>query len=221
VRALHLGGGGYTIPRYLEATRPGSQSHVLEIDPGVSAIAEKRLGLVLGRGITTDARDGRVGLTREVSGSRDVVIGDAFGGVAVPWHLATRESVRQVARVLTRDGIYAANVIDHPPLSFVRAEVATIAAEFGHVAIAATAETFTGTDGGNLVVLASHAPLPVERIAAGLRERVPEWTLLAGAEQIAAFVGDARVLTDDFAPVDQLLTPYPPAASSRVGSASD
>jgi spermidine synthase len=142
VRALHLGGGGYTIPRYLDATRPGSRSHVFEIDPGVSALAETRLGLVLGLGITTEARDARIGLTREASGSRDVVVGDAFGGVAVPWHLTTREAVRQVGRVLTEDGVYAVNVIDHPPLSFARAEVATIAAEFGHVAIAATRETF-------------------------------------------------------------------------------
>ena len=35
IDAVHLGGGGFTIPRYLAATRPGSDSLVLELDPGV------------------------------------------------------------------------------------------------------------------------------------------------------------------------------------------
>jgi hypothetical protein len=57
-------------------------------------------------------------------------------------------------------------------------------------------------DGGNLVVVASDAPLP-------------RWALDAAAarrdERLAdgpSFAGGARVLTDDDAPVDQLLTPY-------------
>jgi hypothetical protein len=33
------------------------------------------------------------------------------------------------------------------------------------------------------------------------------WQVAEGAE-LTAFIGDADVLTDDFAPVDQLLTPY-------------
>jgi hypothetical protein len=33
------------------------------------------------------------------------------------------------------------------------------------------------------------------------------WQVAEGAE-LDAFIGDAQVLTDDHAPVDQLLTPY-------------
>ena len=33
--ALHIGGGGFTLPRYLAATNPGTRSTVLEIDPTV------------------------------------------------------------------------------------------------------------------------------------------------------------------------------------------
>ena len=33
------------------------------------------------------------------------------------------------------------------------------------------------------------------------------WRVIEGAE-LEAWVGDVPVLTDDFAPVDQLLTPY-------------
>jgi spermidine synthase len=219
VRALHLGGGGFTLPRYLEATRPGTSSHVLEIDPGVTELAQERLDLVLGNGITAAALDARIGLRREPSGGRDVVVGDAFGGVAVPWHLTTRETVRDVARVLGAGGLYAVNVIDYPPLGFARAEITTIAAEFAHVAVVATPETLTREGGGNIVILASQAPIPVDALRARLGTQVAGWDLLDGAQRVRDFVGAARVLTDDFAPVDQLLTPYPPPPASAAASA--
>ena len=44
-----------------------------------------------------------------------------------------------------------------------------------------------------------------ENVAVGVAERHGH---LAGGAELDAFVGDAAVLTDDFAPVDQLLTPY-------------
>ena len=39
---------------------------------------------------------------------------------------------------------------------------------------------------------------------------MPGWEVLEGAD-LATWVGDAPILTDDYAPVDQLLTPYPTA----------
>jgi MFS family permease len=207
VRALHVGGGGITVPRYVAATRPGSDSLVLEIDRGVLDVDADQLGFRAGGGIATRVVDGRIGVADEPAGNRDLVVGDAFGGLAVPWHLTTRELVRDVQRVLADDGLYAVNIIDQPPLAFVRAEVATIAAVFEHVAIVARPDALDRQDGGNFVVLASDRPLPIEAIRANLLERGGELAL-ADAEAARAFAGDARILTDDFAPVDQLLTPY-------------
>jgi len=204
IRALHLGGGGLTLPRYVDARRPGSQNLVLEIDRGVLQVDERKLGLRTGPGIATRVQDARIGIAEEPTGSRDLVVGDAFGGVAVPWHLTTRELVREVRRVLDGDGLYAVNIIDHPPLAFVKAEVATIAAEFPHVAVVARPAALAGEEGGNFVVLASDEPLPEEALRGRLAERAGE---LAVAPSAGEFAGDARVLTDDFAPVDQLLTP--------------
>lgn len=206
VRALHIGGGGLTLPRYLAHTRPGTDSLVLEIDRGVLRIDEDKLGFRPGNGISTRVVDGRIGVADQPAGSRDLVLGDAFGGLAVPWHLTTREVVADIRRVLAADGLYAVNVIDHPPLAFVRAEVATIAAEFAHVAVIATPAALAGETGGNFVVLASDRPLPLDAIRPGLQERDRELRLADGAET-ARFAGDARILTDDFAPVDQLFTP--------------
>ena len=55
--------------------------------------------------------------------------------------------------------------------------------------------------------LASRRELPAVEIAAALSARELAWQVVGGAE-LTAFIGDADVLTDDFAPVDQLLTPY-------------
>ena len=69
------------------------------------------------------------------TGSADLVVGDAFGGRAVPYHLTTREFVEAVRRVLRDDGVYAQNIIDQAPLRFLAADVATLRAVFAHVAV--------------------------------------------------------------------------------------
>jgi len=78
-----------------------------------------------------------------------------------------------------------------------------------YVALATEIDTLTqgAKAGGNLVVIASAGPLEVAAISNRLTERGAEWDVITGAE-LAAWTGDAAVLTDDYAPVDQLLTPY-------------
>ena len=63
-----------------------------------------------------------------------------------------------------------------------------------------------GRDGGNLVVVASDRPLDLAALRTaqgGSRRSVSDRAALE------RFAGSARVLTDDDAPVDQLLTPFP------------
>jgi spermidine synthase len=203
LRVYHIGGGGLTLPRYVERVRPGTSSLVSEIDPGVVKIDNEQFGLENSKGIEVRVEDARLGLGRLADDSRDLVLGDAFGGVSVPWHLTTRETVREIARVLTDEGIYVINLLDYGPLAFARAEVATLAETFDHVALATEVDTLTHGEkaGGNLVVIASNAPLNVAAIAARIAERGPDWDVITGAE-LAAWTGDAAVMTDDYAPVD-------------------
>jgi spermidine synthase len=205
--ALHIGGGGLTLPRYLAEVRPGTESLVLEVDRGVVAIDRDKLELETSDRLRVRVTDGRVGLADEPPGQRDLVVGDAFSGLSVPWQLTTREAVGLIDAVLADGGIYAVNLIDHPPLDFVRAELATLRAVFPHVLLLARAPVLAGEDGGNLVAVASRSPLPVDRIATRLRDHALAWQVADGA-RLDEFVGDARLLTDDFAPVDQLLAPY-------------
>jgi len=205
VSALHVGAGGLTLPRYLAATRPGSVSRVLEIDGGVIALDRAQLRLRSVPRLEVDVGDARVRLTREPGGGRDLVVGDAFGGLAVPWHLTTRQVVEDVRRSLRPDGVYAVNVIDFPPDRFARAETATIAAVLPQVAVAADPDAVAGRAGGNFVVIASASPLPLAALRARLAVRGTPVTVAAG-DDVGRFAAGSPVLTDDYAPVDQLIT---------------
>ncbi|MBA3367884.1 MAG: fused MFS/spermidine synthase, partial [Geodermatophilaceae bacterium] len=205
---LHIGGGGMTLPRYLLNTRPGGVNTVVELDPGVVALDRERLGLPAVDELQVTVGDGRVGLAQAPSDRSDVVVGDAFGGVAVPWHLTTREAVAEVSRALVPGGLYALNVIDHDPLDFARAEIATVASIFEHLVVISPTGDLSGARGGNIVVLASDKPLDRVAIGAGLLDRATPMSMVR-QPQLDDFLGlDPLILTDDFAPVDQLLTPY-------------
>ncbi|MEA2320416.1 MAG: hypothetical protein QOF29_1937 [bacterium] len=201
--AVFVGGGGFTLPRYVRATRPGSRSRVLEVDAALVDLVRRRLGLRTGPGLRVHTGDARVTLRGEPAASADLVVGDAFGNLSVPWHLATVEFARDIRRVLRPDGLYALNVIDHEPLGLVRAVSATLLRVFGDVALVAEPGAGGRPGGGNLVLLASEAPLAshVGSPARGARA----WDRAA----VARFAAGADVLRDDDAPADQLLTPRP------------
>ncbi|MEV7014892.1 fused MFS/spermidine synthase [Streptomyces sp. NPDC093991] len=215
--AHHLGGGGLTLPRYLAATRPGTRSAVSEIDDGVVRIDHERLGLRPQPGIDVRTEDGRLGLKRLDADALDLVVGDAFGGVSVPWHLTTVEALTEVRRVLARDGLYVVNLIDHGEQAFAKAELATLREVFDHVALLGEPVDIglarTGTPaGGNLVAVASDRPVDLAAVQKALDARRTGWRTATG-DTLTAWTADAPVLTDDYAPVDQLLQPY--AAQSR------
>lgn len=211
----HIGGAGMSLPRYLRATRPGTQSTVLELDPLMTEIAERDMGWDPGPDVEMVFGDARLGLDEVEPASQDLVIGDAFGGVSVPWHLTTVEFVDDIRSRLRPGGVYALNMIDYPDLGFARAELATMAAVFDHVAVLAPQERLRGTAGGNFIMVASDEPLAVEAMLERNATRGDDedalWTTGSSVPGLALedFILDAEVLTDDHAPVDQLLTPYP------------
>ena len=138
----------------------------------------------------------------------DLVVGDAFGGLAVPWHLTTTEFLGEVQRVLRPGGMYVMNLIDYPPLGFVRAEAATA----GRLLRPRGRHRHAHDAGGRE---RRERRARRERGAAGrgrghgpdrdLGRRIATTGILADPAEVDAFIGDAPILTDDFAPVDQLL----------------
>jgi SAM-dependent methyltransferase len=204
---LHIGGGGFTFPRYIEALHPEARQTVLELDPRIYEIAQSELGYVPRDRIDVRLGDARQSIRALASDAFDIVIGDAFGGLAVPWHLTTREMLDEIARVLRPGGAYVVNIIDYPPLRFVRAEAATAATVFSHVAVIASRGTIAGEGGGNLVLVASDTPLDTSAVEGAIATWGEGETtaVVAAPDEVKAFIGPSFTLTDDFAPVDQLL----------------
>ncbi|MEE8478277.1 MAG: fused MFS/spermidine synthase, partial [Gemmatimonadales bacterium] len=75
-RALFLGGGGYTMPKYLEEAYPQSVLEVVEIDPEVTQIALDYFGLRSDTRISIYHEDARMAVPRLAPGQYDLIIGD-------------------------------------------------------------------------------------------------------------------------------------------------
>jgi hypothetical protein len=200
LHGVFLGGAGFTLPRYLLATRHGSRARVHEVDGELVELARERLGLKTGRDLRVVEGDARVTLAREATASADLLVGDAFGSRAIPWHLSTVEFAREIRRVLRPRGVYALNLIDQPPLALARAEVATLRAVFADVALVALPSTAGRPSGGNLVLLASEATLPGDVRPASRGARTYDRRV------VERFAAGAEPLRDLDAPADQLLS---------------
>ena len=116
IDVVSIGGGGFTLPRYLDATRPGSEQKVLEIDSMLVDIGREDLGFEDEALVVVD--DARRSLHLVEPGSLDLVVGDAFSGLSVPWHLTTVEFVEEISARLRPDGVYTVNVIDYDDARF-------------------------------------------------------------------------------------------------------
>jgi len=204
VDSLSIGGGGFTFPRYIAATHPGGTNTVLELDPGIVDIGVDELGLDP-TSLNIRTGDARITLRQIPERSFDVVVGDAFGGPAVPWHLTTKEFAEEISARLRPGGFYLLNLIDYPPLDFARAETATLATVFDHVVVIAPTDYLAGERGGNFVLVGSSSQIDLDRLEEELEVRASTSHPIASS-QVSSFVGEQGVLTDDYAPVDQLIT---------------
>ena len=205
IDAVHLGGGALTLARYLAVTRPGSRQRVVELDERLTALVRTHLPLPRGARVRVRGADARAGLAALPPGSADVVVSDVFAGARTPAHLTTVEYATEARRVLRPDGLLTANVADGPPLRFARGQVATLRAVFRHVCLLAEPGTLRGRRFGNLVAVASDAPLPVD----GLTRRCagdPMPARVVAGDDLDRFAGTAQPVHD----VDAAPSPEPP-----------
>ncbi|GAT72115.1 spermidine synthase [Microbacterium sp. HM58-2] len=208
--AVHLGAGALTIPRYIEATRPGSRQQVIELEGPLAALVREHLPLPRGASIRIrigDAREGVHRLPAAIAGSCDLVVSDVYSGAQTPAHLTSVEFYREVAELLGPGGVLLVNVADGPGLAFARRQVATIGEVLPELGILADTQVLKGRRFGNLVIAASAAPLPTEwlprMLAAG-----PHPAKIAQGAEVRAFVQGARIVTD----ADAVASPRPDAS---------
>ncbi|QGV80506.1 spermidine synthase [Streptomyces ficellus] len=207
LKAVHLGGGALTLARYVAATRPRSTQQVVEVDAPLVELVRRALPLDPAARIRVRTADARAGLGKVPDGWADLVVADVFSGARTPAHLTSTEFLTEVRRVLAPGGHYAANLADGPPLAHLRGQIATAAAVFPELALAADPAVLRGRRFGNAVLLASGVPLPV----AELTRRVatdPHPGRVEHGRGLTDFTGGAAAVADARAKD----SPLPPAS---------
>nr|WP_075575808.1 fused MFS/spermidine synthase [Olsenella timonensis] len=118
LRVLVMGGGGYSLPKYLAAYVPEARVDVVEIDPAMTALAREFFFLDECLEKTGAERDGRLrlvtgdawGFVRAAAEPYDVIVNDAFSGNRPLGPLTSSEGAAVVRGHLAGDGAYLANV---------------------------------------------------------------------------------------------------------------
>ncbi|MDT0426235.1 spermidine synthase [Streptomyces salyersiae] len=198
LHAVHLGGGAFTLARYLAATRPRSTQQVVEVDAPLVHLVRTALPLDPQARIRVRATDARAGLGKIPDGWADLVVADVFSGARTPAHLTSAEFLTEVRRVLKPGGQYTANLADGPPLAHLRGQIATAASLFPELALAADPTVWRGRRFGNAVLVASDLPIAV----AELTRRVasdPHPGRVEHGRALADFTGGATAVTDEAA----------------------
>ncbi|WP_119583774.1 spermidine synthase, partial [Streptomyces europaeiscabiei] len=164
VHVVHLGGGAFTLARYVAATRPRSTQQVVERDAALVQLVRRQLPLDPNARVRVRSTDAREGLAKVPDEWADLVIADVFSAARTPAHLTSTEFLTDVRRVVRPGGYYAANLADGPPLAHLRGQIATAAGVFPELALIADPTVLRGRRFGNAVLVASGRPLPVAEL---------------------------------------------------------
>lgn len=200
-KILVIGGAGYSVPK--DFLQKGVAVDVVEIDPALTELAEKYFNLPTTNYplLTIHHEDGRTFLNKQKGEQYDVIMLDAFKSYSIPYQLTTTEAVQKMKQLLKPNGIVMANVIaavEGDKGGFLQAEYQTFKQSFPLVDLYLVTLPTSGESIQNLMLIGAsnepNAPVDTE-----LTEYLShEWTKVMPQRQ---------VLTDDYAPVDQLMLP--------------
>jgi hypothetical protein len=135
------------------------------------------------------------------------VIVDIFSGARTPAHVTSQEFYRSAARLLKADGVMAVNIADGRGMQFARSQAATLLSVLDDVAVLAEASVIKGRRFGNVVLVGSKAPLPLEwmpRLLAG----GPHPSKVVTGQELRDWIAGAPITTDATA------IPSPPPSRS-------
>ncbi len=191
---LFVGGGGYTLPTKLLASKPEAQAVTVEIDPLVTEVVRAHMPRATemiaqtGYHVSEDkAADGRLGIVHadgrvflnETDQRFDAAVMDAFSSGSVPAHLVTRETFARLREIV--DGPVYVNLLDTPDGPLARGVHAILRALYPHVEAVQGRVNARGRT--NILFAASLRPI-------GSLDSLPDGY---GPAQIS----DARAFTDD------------------------
>jgi spermidine synthase len=206
-RTLVIGLGGGSIVKRMWRDYPAMHIDVAEIDPEVAEVASALFELPDDDRIDVHIADGREFLGRRLD-VYDIIIIDAFDDDRVPRPLLTEEFMRLCRDHLAEDGVVAWNVFgavggrhSRPFRSFHR----TASNVWRNVWTFPLGIAEKPTDDtGNIVVLASDAPITADELTTRIGDRVGGLVTVPAFERFAEDLyrspirtGDVPILTDD------------------------
>jgi spermidine synthase len=214
LKALFLGGGGYTFPRFIDAKYPEAGIDVVEIDPEITRTAKKYLGVSESAKIRTFNEDGRwFVMNCQDKGTYDFIFGDAFNDLSIPYHLTTKEFATLLKSLLKPDGMLMANVIDSfKQGAFMPSYIRTLEEVFGkgNVHLITLSSDYDHIGISTFVVVASPQRLDMDDFVRKVKVKGEEITShVMPQDQLQEFLRDrySVILTDDYVPVDNLIAP--------------
>lgn len=215
ISALVIGGGGYVFPRYIEKVWPGNRIDVVEIDPRVTEAAMLAFGMDRNTSINTFTMDARNYIDQLLQKKRlgsqipryDFVYGDAFNDYSVPYQLTTKEFNDKIAQILTDDGVYMINMIDiFDSGLFLGAVVKTLQQTFPCVYVIAADRPRSIRN--TFVIIAVMKEVNLENLASEKLIADSNFWILNNSEiDLLKTKAHEVVLTDDYAPVENMLAP--------------
>jgi len=208
-----IGGGGYVFPRYVENNWPGSRVDVVEIDPRVTEAAIQAFGLERNSPINTFSMDAR-NYVDELLENRhnggqtpqyDFIYEDALNDYSIPYQLVTREFNDKIAELLADDGAYMIELIDiYASGQFLGAVINTLQRTFPHVYVVTDQDAFLSLR-ATFIVVATKRPFNINAI--GGEKDLRLWRLSESEMEDLGKKARGVVLTDDYAPVENMLAP--------------
>ena len=197
------GGGAYTHPRAVRASMPEAKVTVAELDAAVTKTAAQRMYVDLA-GMNIIHTDARIALQRQAEKSFNVIVGDVFHDVVIPYHFLTREYAQLVSSRLTDGGIYVLNLVDvpHDPV-LLKSLHKTLSSVFKYVDIWSDDINKEYLRQTYVISANNSRPMPVEHHAASGPKRywknmTPQ--ILRQGQSMASI----PVMSDDFAPVERM-----------------
>lgn len=217
-KMLVIGVGGGSIPKKVQKEFPNIEIDAVEIDPEVIKIAKEHFNVKEGNNLRLHAQDGRLFLSR-TQNQYDIILLDAYFTDAIPFHLTTTQFFELALKRLTPNGIIVANLISAvtgPSGKIVRAFVRTQRQIFPqtYVFAARRPDNVSLDTIQNVIVVATRDKQRVDIKEIVKRAAAIDKGLFPDPIQDIAIAyfdkplpEDVPILTDDYAPTDDLLNP--------------